>query len=110
MLNQKEFYAGELGQTLTQAQEDLRTCSDKVQFLEKTFAPLKASYDASLTKREEFEAKIEQWEKDYEALEDKSPLDVSWAFLNMRLETLMEASQKGFDLTAEIAKAKKIIE
>nr|XP_009761665.1 PREDICTED: uncharacterized protein LOC104213816 [Nicotiana sylvestris] len=110
LLNQKEIYVGELVQTLTQAQEDLRASSYNVQFLERSLAPLKASYDASLIERETLKAEIEQWERDYEPLEDKSTLDVSWAFLNMRIETLIEASQEGFDLTAEIAKAKETIE
>nr|XP_009783266.1 PREDICTED: uncharacterized protein LOC104231901 [Nicotiana sylvestris] len=92
MLNKKEIYAGELVQILTLAQENLRVSSDKVQFLERSFTFLKAAYDASSAEREELEAEIEQWEKDYKALEDKSTLD------------------EGFDLTAEIAKAKETIE
>nr|XP_033508236.1 uncharacterized protein LOC117273242 [Nicotiana tomentosiformis] len=110
LLNQKETYDGELVQTLTRAQEDICASTDKVQFLERSLTPLKSSYDASLTEREELKDEIEHWEKDYEALKDKSTLDVSWAFLNTRLETLMEASQEGFDLNAEIAKAKETIE
>ncbi|XP_070049512.1 interactor of constitutive active ROPs 1-like [Nicotiana tomentosiformis] len=109
LLNQKEVYAGELVQMLTQAQEDLCASSNKIQFLERSLAPLQTSYDAALTEKAELEAEVEQWERDYEALEDKSTLDISWAFLNTRLETLMEANQDGFDLTAEIAKTKESI-
>ncbi|XP_070049635.1 uncharacterized protein [Nicotiana tomentosiformis] len=90
LLNQKEVYARELVQTLTQAQEDLRASADKIQFLESYFAPLKTSFDASEAEKEELRAEVDQWEKDYEALEDKLSLDVSWAFLNTRFETLIE--------------------
>jgi len=37
-------------------------------------------------------------------------LDVSWTFLNTRIETLMKASQDGFDLDAEITKVKEAID
>lgn len=37
-------------------------------------------------------------------------MDVSWAYLRTRLETLTEASQEGFDLEAEISKAKEVVE
>ncbi|XP_070013884.1 uncharacterized protein [Nicotiana sylvestris] len=109
LLNQKEVYAGELVQTLTQAQEDLRMSSDRVQFLENSLTPLQASYDAILTKKEKLRNEIEHWERDYEALEDKTVVEVSWAFLNARHNTLMEASQEGFDLAVEIAKIKETI-
>ncbi|XP_019256296.1 PREDICTED: tropomyosin-like [Nicotiana attenuata] len=110
LLNQKEVYAGELVQTLTQAQEDLRVSSNRVQFLESSLAPLQASYDVALAEKEELGNKIEHWERDYEALEDKAAVEVSWAFLNTRHGTLMEASREGFDLATEIAKIKETIE
>ncbi|XP_070037177.1 uncharacterized protein [Nicotiana tomentosiformis] len=110
LLNQKETYAGELVQSLTQTQEDLRASSDKIKFLESSLAPLKTAFDASKVEKEELKAEIDQREKDYEALEDKLTLNLSWAFLNTRLETLIEASQEGFDLNAEISKAKETIE
>jgi len=40
LLNEKEVYAGELVQTLTQTQKDLRVSSDKVKFLESSLSPL----------------------------------------------------------------------
>nr|XP_016496398.1 PREDICTED: uncharacterized protein LOC107815343 [Nicotiana tabacum] len=61
---------------LTQAQEDLRVSKIKIQFLESFLAPLKTTYEAPEAEKEELKAEIEQWEKDYEALEDKSSLDV----------------------------------
>nr|XP_033511460.1 uncharacterized protein LOC117276223 [Nicotiana tomentosiformis] len=57
-LNQKEVYAGELVQTLTQTQEDLRTSTDKIQFLERSLAPLKTAYDAFEAEKEELRAEI----------------------------------------------------
>ncbi|XP_075094114.1 chloride channel protein CLC-e isoform X3 [Nicotiana tabacum] len=110
LLNQKEVYARELVQTLTQVQEDLRASTYKIQFLESSLASLKTAYDASEAEKEELRAEIYQWEKDYEILEDNLSLDVSWAFLNTRLETLVEANHEGFDLNAEIAKAKEAID
>ncbi|XP_070046015.1 uncharacterized protein [Nicotiana tomentosiformis] len=63
LLNQKEVYAWDLVQTLTQTQEDLRAYSNQVQFLERSLAPLQTSYDVALTEKEELEAEIEQWER-----------------------------------------------
>ncbi|XP_070015368.1 uncharacterized protein [Nicotiana sylvestris] len=93
LLNQKEVYSGELVQMLTNAQEDLRD-----------------SYDDALTEKEELKNEIKHWERDYEALEHKAAVEVSWAFLNTRHDTLMEASREFFDLTAEIGKIKETIE
>ncbi|XP_070010423.1 tropomyosin-2-like [Nicotiana sylvestris] len=70
LLGEKDAYAGELVQNLTQAQEDLRASSDK----------------------------------------DKSAIEVSWAFLNSRRDTLVEASQETFDLESELAKINETIE
>lgn len=110
MLNQKEAYAGEVVQSLTQTQEDLRESSSKVQFLERSLAPLQASYDVVVVERDELRAKVYQWEKDYESLKDKAVVDVSWAYLNTQLDTLTEVGQENFDLQAEIAKTKETIE
>ncbi|XP_070049819.1 uncharacterized protein [Nicotiana tomentosiformis] len=60
LLNQKEVYVGELVQSLTQAQEDLRASSGKIQFLESSLAYLKKAYEASEAKKEELRAEIEQ--------------------------------------------------
>ncbi|XP_070020242.1 uncharacterized protein [Nicotiana sylvestris] len=110
LLNAKEVYAGELVQTLTQAQEDLQFSSDKVKFLESSLAPLQSSYDAALAEREELKSESNQWERDYEAFKDKAAVEVSWAILNTRHDTLVEASQEGFNLDAELAKIKETIE
>lgn len=59
---------------------------------------------------EKLRNEIEHWERDYEALEDKVAVEVSWDFLNTRHDALMEASREGFDLAAEIAKIKETIE
>ncbi|XP_070017884.1 uncharacterized protein [Nicotiana sylvestris] len=62
------------------------------------------------TEREELKSEINHWERDYEALEDKAAVEVSWAILNMRHDTLMEVSQEGFNLDVELAKIKETIE
>jgi len=53
-------YTGELVQTFTQAQEDLRSSTDKIQFLESSFATLKTALDVSVTEKEELRAKVNQ--------------------------------------------------
>lgn len=53
---------------------------------------------------------IDQWEKGYEILEDKTAIEVSWAILNTRHDTLMEASQEGFNLDAKLVKIKEAID
>nr|XP_009762146.1 PREDICTED: uncharacterized protein LOC104214201 [Nicotiana sylvestris] len=95
---------------LTQDQEDLRVSSNRVQFLESSLDPLQAFYDAALNEKEELRSEIEQWERDYESLEDKAAIEVSWDFLNTCHDTLMEASWEGFDLDTEITKIKETIE
>lgn len=67
------------------------------------------SYEAFEAKKEDLRDEVDQLEKDYEALEDKLTLGVSWASLNIRLETLTKASQEGFDLEAKITKANDAI-
>ncbi|XP_070003344.1 tropomyosin-2-like [Nicotiana sylvestris] len=71
LLNEKEVYAGELVQTLTQTQEDLRVSSDKVKFLESSLAPLQSSYDAALNEREELKSEIDHWKETTRLLRTK---------------------------------------
>nr|XP_009796639.1 PREDICTED: uncharacterized protein LOC104243181 [Nicotiana sylvestris] len=101
LLDAKEAYAGELVQNLTQAQEDLRVSSDKVCSLENSHASLQASYESALAKNEKLKNEIADWERDYEILEDKSVIEVSWAFLNSHSDTLVEDSQENFNLESE---------
>ncbi|XP_070018922.1 uncharacterized protein [Nicotiana sylvestris] len=106
----KKEYVGELVQSLTQAQADLRTSSDKVRALESSHASLRVSVDSTLAENEELKKELAVWEKDYETLEDKLDLEVSWAFLNSRRDALTEASQENFDLESELAKVLDAIE
>ncbi|XP_070020412.1 uncharacterized protein [Nicotiana sylvestris] len=110
LLAEKEAYAGELVQNLTQTQEDLRVSSDKVCSLENSHAFLQASYESALAENEKLKNEIADWERDYEILEDKSAIEVSWAFLNSHRDTLVEASQENFNLESELAKIKETIE
>ncbi|XP_070029971.1 tropomyosin-2-like [Nicotiana sylvestris] len=110
LLSEKEVYAGELVQTLTQTQEDLRESSDKVSSLKISLAPLQSSYDTALVENEKLRNEIDQWERDYKILEDKTAIEVSWAILNTRHDTLMEASQEDFNLDAKLAKINETIE
>lgn len=48
--------------------------------------------------------------KGYEIPEDKTAIEVSWAILNTRHDTLMEASQEGFNLDAKLVKIKEAID
>ncbi|XP_070002044.1 uncharacterized protein [Nicotiana sylvestris] len=89
LLGEKEAYAGELVQTLTQTQEDLRESSEK---------------------NEKLKSKLADWERDYEILEDKIAIEVSWEFLKSRHDTLIEVSQEKFNLESELAKIKETIE
>ncbi|XP_070007951.1 uncharacterized protein [Nicotiana sylvestris] len=84
LLGEKEAYAGELVQDLTQAQEHLQAFSNKNE--------------------------IADWKRDYEILEDKSTIEVSWAFLDSRHDTLVEVSQEIFNLESELAKINETIE
>lgn len=77
---------------------------------EYTLKPLKVSYDAAEAEKESLRAEVEQFKMDYEALVDKLTLDVSWAYLCTRLETLTEASQEDFNLKAKLSKAKEAVE
>nr|XP_016437302.1 PREDICTED: uncharacterized protein LOC107763340 [Nicotiana tabacum] len=93
LLSEKEAYAGELVQNLTQTQEYLWVSSDKVCSLESSHASLQSSYESALAKNEKLRNEIADWERDYEILEDKTAIEVSWAFLNSRHDTLIEVSQ-----------------
>ncbi|XP_075088564.1 uncharacterized protein LOC142170540 [Nicotiana tabacum] len=110
LLSQKEVYAGELVQSLTQAQEDLRVSVDKACALVSSHASLQASYNSALAENEELKNEIADWEKDYEILEEKSVVEVSWAFLNSRRDTLIEAGQENFNLESELSKINETIE
>nr|XP_016467781.1 PREDICTED: myosin-1-like [Nicotiana tabacum] len=106
LLGEKEAYADELVQNLTQTQEDLRVSSDKVCSLENSHASLQASYESALAKNEKLRNEITDWERDYEILEDKTSIEVSWGFLNSLHDTLIEVSQENFNLKSELAKIK----
>lgn len=62
-MNQKEVYACDLIQALTQAQEDLCTSSNKVEFLEATLESLKISYEDFEAVKEELRVEVEQLKK-----------------------------------------------
>ncbi|XP_019234926.1 PREDICTED: protein NETWORKED 1B-like [Nicotiana attenuata] len=110
LLSQKETYSGELVQSLTQAQEDLRVSSDKVRALESSHASLQISYNSALAENEELNNEIADWERDYETLEEKCAIEASWAFLNSRRDTLIEAGQENSNLESELAKINETIE
>ncbi|XP_070008383.1 uncharacterized protein [Nicotiana sylvestris] len=110
LLDAKEAYVGKLVQNLTQAQEDLRFSSNKVCSLENFHAYLQTSYESALAENEKLKNEIADWERDYEILEDKSAIEVSWAFLNSRRDTLVEASQENFNWESELAKINETIE
>ncbi|XP_009785147.1 uncharacterized protein [Nicotiana sylvestris] len=110
LLSEKEAYAGELIQNLTQTQEDLRVSSDKVFSLESSHASLQRFYESALAENEKLRNKIADWERDYETLEDKTAIELSWAFLNSRHDTLVEVNQENFNLESKLAKIKETIE
>ncbi|XP_070021954.1 uncharacterized protein [Nicotiana sylvestris] len=110
LLSKKEAYAGELVQNLTQAQENFRASSDKVCALESSHASLQTSNTSALAENEKLKNEIADWERDYEILEDKYAIEVSWAFLNSRHDTLIEAGQENFNLESELAKINETIE
>nr|XP_016450315.1 PREDICTED: uncharacterized protein LOC107775143 [Nicotiana tabacum] len=94
LLAKKEEYAGELVQSLTQA--DLQTSSDEIHALKTEHQILKND--------------LAMWEKEYGLLEENFNIEVSWAFLKSRRDALMEAAQEGFDLQSELAKVVDTIE
>ncbi|XP_070007448.1 tropomyosin-2-like [Nicotiana sylvestris] len=110
LLSEKEAYASELVQTLTQTQEDLRESSNKVCSLESSYASFQTFYDSALAENEKLKSEVAEREKDYEILEDKTAIEVSLAFLNTRHDTLAEVSQENFNLEVELAKIRETIE
>ncbi|XP_070013184.1 uncharacterized protein [Nicotiana sylvestris] len=110
LLAKKEEYAGELVQSLTQAQADLKISSDKVRTLESSHASLEASFESSLAENQVLKNDLAMWEREYELLEENFNIEVSWAFLNSRRDALMEVSQENFDLNSELAKVLETIE
>uniref|UniRef100_A0A1S4B9R1 Myosin heavy chain, fast skeletal muscle-like n=1 Tax=Nicotiana tabacum TaxID=4097 RepID=A0A1S4B9R1_TOBAC len=110
LLAKKEEYAGELVQSLTQAQADLKISSDKVRTLESSHASLEASFESSLAENQVLKNDLAMWEREYELLEENFNIEVSWALLNSRRDALMEASQENFDLNSELAKVLETIE
>ncbi|XP_070003449.1 uncharacterized protein [Nicotiana sylvestris] len=110
LLAKKEEYAGELVQSLTQAQADLKISSDKVRTLESSHASLEAYFESSLAENQVLKNDLAMWERKYELLEENFNIEVSWAFLNSRRDALMEASQENFDLNSELAKVLETIE
>nr|XP_009796022.1 PREDICTED: uncharacterized protein LOC104242654 [Nicotiana sylvestris] len=96
LLARKEEYAGELVQSLTQAQADLQTSSDEIHALKTEYQILKND--------------LAMWEKEYGLLEENFNIEVSWAFLKSRRDALTEAAQEGFDLQSELAKVIDTIE
>ncbi|XP_070011355.1 uncharacterized protein [Nicotiana sylvestris] len=95
LLAKKEEYAGELVQSLTQAQADLKISYDKVRTLESSHASLEASFESSLAENQVLKNDLAMWEKEYELLEENFNI---------------EASQENFDLNSELAKVLETIE
>nr|XP_009783791.1 PREDICTED: uncharacterized protein LOC104232312 [Nicotiana sylvestris] len=110
LLSQKEVYEKDLAQSLTQTQMDLRASTDKIRALESFNASLQISFDSTLAENEELKSEIAVWERDYELLEDKIAVEVSWTFLNSRRDALTEASQENFNLESELAKVMETIQ
>nr|XP_016514841.1 PREDICTED: uncharacterized protein LOC107831570 [Nicotiana tabacum] len=110
LLARKEEYAGELVQSLTQAQADLQTSSDEIHALKSSHASLEASLDSHLAEYQILKNDLAMWEKEYGLLEENFNIEVSWAFLKSRRDALTEAAQEGFDLQSELAKVIDTIE
>ncbi|XP_070017270.1 uncharacterized protein [Nicotiana sylvestris] len=110
LLAKKEEYAGELVQSLTQDQADLKISSDKVRTLESSHASIEASFESSLAENQVLKNDLAMWEREYELLKENFNIEVSWDFLNSRRDALIEASQENFDLNSELAKVLETIE
>nr|XP_009757272.1 PREDICTED: uncharacterized protein LOC104210152 [Nicotiana sylvestris] len=110
LLARKEEYAGELVQSLTQAQADLQTSSDEIHALKSSHASLEASLDSHLAEYQILKNDLAMWEKEYGLLEENFNIEVNWAFLKSRRDALTEAAQEGFDLQSELAKVIDTIE
>ncbi|XP_070005505.1 COP1-interactive protein 1-like [Nicotiana sylvestris] len=110
LVEKKEEYAGELVQSLTQAQADLRIYSDEICALKSSHASLEASLDSHLAEYQILKNDLAMWERGYGLLEENFNIEVSWAFLKSRRDALMEATQENFDLQSELAKVLDTIE
>nr|XP_009765320.1 PREDICTED: uncharacterized protein LOC104216881 [Nicotiana sylvestris] len=110
LVEKKEEYAGELVQSLTQAQADLRISSDEIRALKSSHASLEASLDSHLAEHQILKNDLAMWEREYGLLEENFNIEVSWAFLKSRRDALMEATQENFDLQSELAKVLDTIE
>nr|XP_016504386.1 PREDICTED: myosin-6-like [Nicotiana tabacum] len=93
LLAKKDEYAGELVQSLTQAQADLKISSDKVRALESSHASLEASFDFSLAENQVLKNDLAMWEREYGLLEE-----------NFNIES------RNFDLNSELVKVLETIE
>uniref|UniRef100_A0A1S4CMC3 Myosin heavy chain, fast skeletal muscle-like n=1 Tax=Nicotiana tabacum TaxID=4097 RepID=A0A1S4CMC3_TOBAC len=69
-LAKKEEYAGELVQSLTQAQADLQTSSDEIRALKSSHASLEASLDSHLAEYQILKNDLAMWEREYGLLEE----------------------------------------
>nr|XP_009801127.1 PREDICTED: myosin-6-like [Nicotiana sylvestris] len=110
LVEKKEEYAGELVQSLTQAQADLRISTDKIRALKSSHASLEASFDTHLAEHQILKNDLTMSEREYGLLEENFNTEVSWAFLKSRRDALMEATQENFDLQSELAKVLDTIE
>ncbi|XP_070019314.1 uncharacterized protein [Nicotiana sylvestris] len=111
LLDKKEAYAGELVQTLTQTQEDLRVSSDKVCSLENSHASLQTSYESALAENKKLRNEIADYERDYGILEDKTTIE------NFNLESelakikeTIEKTQQNQDFSSPVAEASGNVE
>ncbi|XP_070015879.1 COP1-interactive protein 1-like [Nicotiana sylvestris] len=77
LLAKKEEYAGELVQSLTQAQADLQTSSDKIRDLKNSHASLEASLDSHLAEHQIFKNDLAMWEREYGLLEENFNIEKS---------------------------------
>ncbi|XP_070029021.1 uncharacterized protein [Nicotiana sylvestris] len=110
LVEKKEEYAGELVQSLTQAQADLRISSNEIRALKSSHASLEASLDSHLAEHQILKNDLVMWEREYGLLEESFNIEVSWAFLKSRRDALMEATQENFDFQSELAKVLDTIE
>ncbi|XP_070003020.1 uncharacterized protein [Nicotiana sylvestris] len=112
LLSEKEAYAGELVQSLTQTQEDLRVSSDKVFSLENSHASLQSSYESALAKNEKLRNEIVDWERDYEILEDKTVIEENFKLESelAKIKETIEKTQQNQDFSSPVAEASKNVE
>ncbi|XP_070020761.1 uncharacterized protein [Nicotiana sylvestris] len=77
LLAKKEEYAGELVQSLTQAQVDLQTSSDEIRALKSSHASLEASLDSHLAEHQILKNDLAMWEREYGLLEENFNIEKS---------------------------------